>query len=58
MYDRFSLGRLLTQAGFVEVRQCSAAESGIPRFREYLLDETSAGKVRKPDSLFMEARKP
>jgi SAM-dependent methyltransferase len=58
MYDRFSLGRLLTQAGFVEVRQCSAAESAIPRFREFLLDKTADGKVRKPDSLFMEARKP
>src|SRR5439155_14504106 len=58
MYDRFSLRRLVTQAGFVEVRQCSAIESAIPRFREYLLDETPHGKVRKPDSLFMEARKP
>jgi len=58
MYDRFSLGRLLTAAGFVEVRQCSAHESAIPRFREYLLDETADGRVRKPDSFFIEARKP
>lgn len=57
MYDRFSLGRLLTAAGFVEARKCSALESAIPRFREYQLDETPEGRVRKPDSLFMEARK-
>lgn len=58
MYDRFSLARLLENAGFIAVRQCSAQESTIPRFREYLLDETVDGPVRKPDSLFMEARKP
>jgi SAM-dependent methyltransferase len=58
MYDRFSLGRLLRTVGFVDVRQCSAHESAIPRFREYRLDEMPDGGVRKPDSLFMEARKP
>lgn len=58
MYDRFSLTRLLVQAGFIEIRQCSAHESGIPSFSEYLLDETADGLVRKPDSLFMEGRKP
>lgn len=58
MYDRFSLARLLVQTGFVDVRQQAAGESAIPGFREYFLDETTDGRVRKPDSLFMEARKP
>ncbi|WP_242057170.1 MULTISPECIES: methyltransferase domain-containing protein [Oscillatoriales] len=57
MYDRFSLRRLLENAGFVDVRVCRADESGIPNFNSYELD-TIAGKIRKPDSLFMEAIKP
>jgi predicted SAM-dependent methyltransferase len=57
MYDRFSLGRLLKQAGFIEIRVCQADDSLIPNFSRYNLD-TVDGKVRKPDSLFMEAVKP
>lgn len=57
MYDRFSLGRLLTRAGFVEVRVCRADESRIPGFNDFRLDMTDRG-VRKPDSLFIEGRKP
>lgn len=57
LYDRFSLGRLLTQAGFNEPRVCSALESGIPAFHTYNLDTTTDGKTRKPDSFFMEAVK-
>jgi len=56
MYDRFSLKRLLEQAGFIEVLQTSAYESRIPNWAAYQLD-TQDGKVRKPDSLFMEAIK-
>lgn len=57
MYDRYSLGRLLEQVGFTAVQVCSADESRIPGFVGYDLD-TEGGKVRKPDSLFIEALKP
>ena len=58
MYDRLSLARLLTVAGFDDVRVCSAIESSIAGFADYQLDADNSGSVRKPDSLFMEARKP
>jgi glycosyltransferase involved in cell wall biosynthesis len=58
MYDRYSLTKLLREAGFEEVRVCRADESQIPDFNSYLLDIEEDGSVRKPDSLFMEAKKP
>jgi glycosyltransferase involved in cell wall biosynthesis/predicted SAM-dependent methyltransferase len=58
MYDRYSLGKLLREAGFEDVRVCRANESAIPDWNAYLLDVEPDGSVRKPDSLFMEARKP
>ncbi len=58
MYDAFSLGRVLHRAGFVNVRRCSAFESGIAGFSSYALDVDEKGRVRKPDSLFMEAEHP
>ena len=57
MYDRFSLKRLLQKVGFVGVKTCRADESRIPNFNSYNLDVID-GKVRKPDSLFMEGLKP
>jgi predicted SAM-dependent methyltransferase len=57
MYDRFSLRRLLEQAGFIDVRICRADESRIPDFNSYNLDVVE-GIVRKPISLFMEGTKP
>lgn len=57
MYDRFSLGRLLKKAGFINVQVCQADSSLIPNFDHYNLDMVD-GRVRKPDSLFMEAVKP
>jgi len=57
LYDRFSLAKLLDQAGLVAVKSCSATESGIPDFNTYELDVLH-GTVRKPDSIFMEATKP
>lgn len=56
MYDRYSLRRMLERTGFAEVRVCTAATSRIPRFADYELDVIE-GRVRKPDSLFMEAVK-
>lgn len=56
MYDRYSLQRLLSNHGFIEIAICQATESRIPDFDQYQLD-TFDGKVRKPDSLFIEALK-
>jgi predicted SAM-dependent methyltransferase len=56
MYDRFSLRRLLEEAGFVEVQLCSASQSRILNFSRYELD-IAKGHIRKPDSLFMEGIK-
>lgn len=57
MYDRYSLARLLSQAGFVNVKVCAASESGIADYEKYSLDILQ-GKSRKPDSLYVEAFKP
>lgn len=57
MYDRYSLGRLLKDAGFANPVVCAANYSQIPDFSSYELDVVN-GRVRKPDSLFIEAVKP
>jgi hypothetical protein len=56
MYDRFSLKRLLEQAGFMNVEICTATESRIPEFEKYSLDALN-GIARKPDSIYIEASK-
>jgi SAM-dependent methyltransferase len=56
IYDRYSLANLLKKAGFVSPKVCTAFESQIPGFASYELDVVN-GRVRKPDSLFMEAVK-
>jgi predicted SAM-dependent methyltransferase len=57
MYDSFSLQRMLTQAGFVDIHYCQANESKILDFNTYELD-IFGGLVKRPDSLFMEGVKP
>ncbi|MBN8560362.1 MAG: methyltransferase domain-containing protein [Leptolyngbya sp. UWPOB_LEPTO1] len=57
MYDRHSLKKLLQEVGFEEVKVCRADESGIPNFNDYELD-LYHGRMRKPDSLFIEAVRP
>jgi predicted SAM-dependent methyltransferase len=57
MYDRYSLMNLLVTAGFGDVTVQSAHTSRIPQFASYSLDVLPDGKVRKPDSLFMEGNK-
>lgn len=57
MYDRFSLARLMTEAGLREVRVASPLESRIPGFSHFGLDQVN-GAVRKPHSLVMEGVKP
>ncbi len=57
MYDRISLKGLLEQVGFAEVEICQADQSRIAQFNSFNLD-TVNGRIRKPDSLFMEAVRP
>lgn len=57
MYDSFSLGRALKGAGFVNARRCTAFESAVPGFESYALDVDERKRIRKPDSLFMEAER-
>ena len=56
MYDRLSLAQVLREAGFTTVRVCTAFESGIDAFESFGLD-VIGGKIRKPDSLFMEGKR-
>jgi predicted SAM-dependent methyltransferase len=57
MYDRFSLRQLCADVGFVDFRCCTASESSIEKFADYRLDSEN-DRVFKPDSLFVECRKP
>lgn len=57
MYDRYSLKRLLGRVGFVDIKICAANESRIPGFENYHLDIVN-DRVRKPDSIYIEASKP
>lgn len=57
MYDDFSLARALTEAGFSRPMRKDAGQSEVEGFAADGL-EVRDGAVRKPDSLFMEARKP
>ncbi|HEY0003241.1 MAG TPA: methyltransferase domain-containing protein [Pyrinomonadaceae bacterium] len=57
MYDRYSLARLLKEAGFRDPQRVGPSESSIPEWSSYNLDTEPDGQVYKPDSLFMEAFK-
>jgi hypothetical protein len=56
MYDRYSLQQLLQKCGFRDVQVVTAFTSSIPDWNSYELDGKD-NLVRKPDSLFIEARK-
>lgn len=58
MYDRFSLARLLQEAGFIDPTICTASDSQIPDWSSFHLDTIPDGTIIKPDLLFIEARKP
>jgi hypothetical protein len=58
MYDSYSLGRLLIDAGFANPIRCTAFESQIPHWESFHLDSEPDGRVYKGDSLYMEAIKP
>jgi len=57
MYDRYSLGKLLTDNCFINTKTADAFSSAIPGWENYLWLDVEEGKIRKPDSLFMEAQK-
>ncbi len=57
MYDRYSLREICRLIGFESFRVCSAEESSIVDYSSYQLDSVE-GQVRKPDSIFIEVRKP
>lgn len=57
MYEDVRLIRLLQEIGFSEVQVVDAWKSLMPGFSRFDLD-TVKGEVRKPDSLFVEGRKP
>ena len=56
MYDRYSLSKLLEKVGFQSIIQRTAFESYMVNWDKYLLDGQD-NIVRKPDSLFLEAKK-
>jgi len=58
MYDTYSLGMLLTEAGFVDVVERGAGESYVDEWISYNLDTETDGAVYKPDSIYLEAVKP
>jgi len=59
MYDRLSLRLLLVELGFVDVTKRRFDESAILHWPKYNLDKSLSGNgPRKPDSLYVEARKP
>ncbi len=57
MYDRFSLSKLLLEAGFTQIKVVGPVESRILNWSNYCLDTEQDGSVSKPDSLFIEAIK-
>ena len=56
MYDQFSLGELLKEIGFKDIKVQSAHSSKISDWSKYELD-VKDGQVYDPTSLFMEATK-
>jgi len=58
MYDRLSLAELLHDGGFGAARRVGPAESAIAGFPQHQLDADALGRPHKPDSLYMEARRP
>jgi predicted SAM-dependent methyltransferase len=57
MYDSYSLGCLLSNVGFRNIRKVNAFTSCIPDWETHQWLDVDNGAIRKPDSLFMEAIK-
>ena len=58
MYDSYSLSKLLSSCGFINIIQRNAFDSYIKNWSRYCLDTETNGEVYKPDSFYMEAVKP
>lgn len=56
MYDRYSMSKVLTELGMVDVKVTDARNSEIPNWGKYDLD-VEDGKDYKPFSLIVEAKK-
>jgi predicted SAM-dependent methyltransferase len=56
-YDKYSLERVFTNAGFSQVAKCEHGKSRIPDWESYHLEVGETGLVEKPDLLVMEAVK-
>jgi len=56
MYDSYSLGNLLRDAGFKNITKMDFDKSNVSAWRSFELDEVDHA-IRKPDSLFVEAIK-
>ncbi|WP_375560318.1 methyltransferase domain-containing protein [Bernardetia sp. OM2101] len=56
MYDRYSIKKLLQEVGFDTIEIKTGFESSIPNWNYFQLD-VEGDKIRKPDSLFIEAIK-
>ncbi len=57
MYDRYSLSKLLTDAGFKNLQFFGPAESHIVGWDKFNLDTELDGTIYKPDSIYMEGVK-
>lgn len=57
MYDRYSLLKLLREAGFESPQLFSPSQSQIPNWTDFHLDTEPEGTTYKPFSLYAEARK-
>jgi SAM-dependent methyltransferase len=58
VYDRFSLGWLLADTGFVSVERLDAETSRIEGWAKFSLDTEADGAPYKPGSAYVEARRP
>ncbi len=58
MYDQHTLGTLLCESGFLNPRVMDYNTSHLPEWSEYGLDQDGSGTEYKPESLYMEAKKP
>ena len=58
MWDRRNLQDVLEEAGFVDVKRVGPGESDITNWETIGLDLNPDGTLYKPQSLFVEARKP
>jgi SAM-dependent methyltransferase len=58
MYDRVSLAELLRSVGFVDVQRHTATSSSVSDWARFNLDTNPDGSIYKPDSFYMEARRP